>query len=436
LALNLYRRHRRECVAHRPEDSRSGEFEERQKGWKRCDCPIFASGVLARRFKRRQTGRFTWDEAKAVVADWERADSWDGPQPISEQTTSRSNPQNGAGITVERAVEAYLAEHKKHSSENTVRKYILLMAKLKGYSATKGFISLDRWTPNDVREFRDSWTVAPRTAAKDMAVFKAFFTWCLSNEWIKKSPAALVKPPRGRSSSEGRDSQKLPFTDEELQRMYQACETKYGKQEVKWSRVIHNERIEGEYARYNYKWTGQDLADFISVSTYTGLRISDICTFRIDRLRDSGECHIRTTKTGVKVYTWIPEWLQERVKARAKQHGPLIFGTHTTKDSNVVTDVWRRKLIKLWSLCGPWTEKPTPHRFRHTFARILLQRPGVSVRDVAELLGDTEDVVRRHYAAWVQERQDRLTAVLRDAFSERPKPNVIEMPGRAGTEGK
>ena len=55
-------------------------------------------------------------------------------------------------------------------------------------------------------------------------------------------------------------------------------------------------------------------------------------------------------------------------------HGPLIFGKHSTTDINVITDVWRRKLKKLWTLCGPWKEKPTPHRFRHTFARILLQR--------------------------------------------------------------
>ncbi len=39
---------------------------------------------------------------------------------------------------------------------------------------------------------------------------------------------------------------------------------------------------------------------------------------------------------------------------------------------------------------------PTHHRFRHTFARILLQQGDVSIRDVAELLGDTEETVRKH----------------------------------------
>ena len=52
------------------------------------------------------------------------------------------------------------------------------------------------------------------------------------------------------------------------------------------------------------------------------------------------------------------------------------------------------------------------------------------VRDVAELLGNTEQIVRKHYAAWIPERQERLTAVLKAAFDTKPKPkpNVIAMP--------
>src|SRR5205823_3427867 len=99
-----------------------------------------------------------------------------------------------------------------------------------------------------------------------------------------------------------------------------------------------------------------------------------------------------------------------------------------TKDMNVVTDVWRRKFVKLWALCGEWTAPPTPHRFRHTFARILLQRPNVTVRDVADLLGNSEQMVRKHYAAWIPERQERLTRVLKEAFGERQRPKLVSMP--------
>jgi integrase len=146
-------------------------------------------------------------------------------------------------------------------------------------------------------------------------------------------------------------------------------------------------------------------------------------------MKPSGEILLRTTKAGTHVYTWVPGWLQERIRARATEYGPSIFGEHTTKDTNVVTDVWRRKLIKLWSFCGPWKEKPTPHRFRHTFARILLQRPGVTVRDVAELLGNSEQMVRQHYAAWIPERQARLTKVLQEAFDDKPKPRIVAIDG-------
>ena len=89
--------------------------------------------------------------------------------------------------------------------------------------------------------------------------------------------------------------------------MYEACDTRYGKQEIKWSREIHHRRIEGHYARYNSKWTGRGSpADFISVSLYTGLRISDVATFHVDRMKPSGEILPGTTKAGTHVYTWVP----------------------------------------------------------------------------------------------------------------------------------
>jgi integrase len=266
------------------------------------------------------------------------------------------------------------------------------------------------------------------TSGKNMSIVKAFFEFALSNEWIVRNPARLVKNPRARAGDEPRTKKRSPFSNDELKRMFDACETQYAKRPIRWSRKVHRRLPEpGVTANYRYKRNGQDLADFISVSVYTGFRISDVCAFHIDRLLSSGECHIRTTKNGRKVYTWIPEWLPARIRARVNELGPLIFGSHSTKDMNVITNGWRRKLKRLWELCGPWPEKPTPQRFRHTFARILLQRPGVSVRDVAELLGDTEEMVRRHYAAWVTERQERLTNVLRDAFSEKPKPKLVSI---------
>jgi hypothetical protein len=92
---------------------------------------------------------------------------------------------------------------------------------------------------------------------------------------------------------------------------------------------------------------------------YTGLRISDVATFHIDRLLDRRRVPCPHDQDRTKVYAWIPDWLQTRIRARAAIHGALIFGTHRATDINVMTDIWQRKLNRLWDLCGPWKEKPT-----------------------------------------------------------------------------
>lgn len=429
MALNLYRRHGSHCHGGRALHSTSYQADESRRSWKSCSCPIYASGTLGGHFHRKNTECVSWDDAKGRARVWEDANAWDSPTkplPAPVPVPAPVHTIEDGRVTIDEAVKAFTVEYQRHAA-NTQKKYDLLLKKLKAFSAERGFVMIEQWKPIHVREFRASWSISPQSAAKNLSTVKTFFEFCLSNEWIQRNPARLVKNPRGRDAADRRNEQKLPFSDAELNAMYDACETRYGKQEVKWSRTIHNQRVHGEYARYNHKWTGQDLADFISVSVYTGLRISDVCTFHIDRLLPTGEIHVRTAKSGAHVYTWVPEWLQERIRIRAREVGPLIFGDHQTRDASVITDVWRRKMKKLWELCGPWKVKPTPHRFRHTFARILLQRPGVTVRDVAELLGNTEQMVRKHYAAWIPERQERLTAVLKAAFSEKPKPQVIDL---------
>jgi integrase len=428
MPLNLYRRHHQECAAGRPRWSTNGEFEERNKQWKRCGCPIIAAGSIAKVRRKRSTGRFDWAEARQVADRWEAAARWPDdsvPHPVPE--VPATDPSK---ITIERAISAYMDSH-KHSAFNTRKQYGYLMDKLRAYSTHKGYTLIEQWGPVDVREFRDTWKMSVPTANRTMSILRALFGFCVSMEWITRNPAKLVRNPKGKSSDDGSGEQKLPFTDSELQRMYDVCETKYGKMEIKWDRGTHAKPADGLVNSYRYSWTGKDLADFISVSVYTGLRISDVATFHISRLRPNGEVWVRTTKSGTDVCTWVPEWLQQVIRRRSLEVDALIFGKHETKDLNVITDIWRRKLKRLWRMCGKWEDKPTPHRFRHTFATKLLQHPDVSYKNVADLLGNSEAMVRKHYGAWTAARQAKLTATLKEAFKETPRPlvdNVVEMP--------
>jgi hypothetical protein len=90
VALNLYRRHRKECEARRAEDSNSGEFAERTRGWKRCACVIFVSGTLAGRFSRKRTGATTWDEARAYAAAIQAVGNWSGQPAPAVPGTGRA----------------------------------------------------------------------------------------------------------------------------------------------------------------------------------------------------------------------------------------------------------------------------------------------------------------------------------------------------------
>jgi integrase len=93
------------------------------------------------------------------------------------------------------------------------------------------------------------------------------------------------------------------------------------------------------------------------------------------------------------------------------------------------TERWHLELPKVFALAGEFQERPVPHRFRHTSVRILLER-GVPVGDVAELVGDTERVLVRYYSKWILSHHARLSAILQEAFADKPKPNVLRMAGK------
>jgi hypothetical protein len=110
MALRLYRRHRKECEAGRPEDFKSGEFEGGRRGWKRCGCPIHASGTIRGNFKRQSTGQWEWDAAKAVAAQWESTETWcelplmEAVEPYQQTTAQPAAP------TIPEATEAFLSK--------------------------------------------------------------------------------------------------------------------------------------------------------------------------------------------------------------------------------------------------------------------------------------------------------------------------------------
>jgi hypothetical protein len=88
MALTLYRRHRKECEGGHPEDSRTSQFYETRRGWKKCGCLIHVSGTLGGKFRRVHTGKANWEEAKTVIERWQTAQSWHGQSNVVPDPSS------------------------------------------------------------------------------------------------------------------------------------------------------------------------------------------------------------------------------------------------------------------------------------------------------------------------------------------------------------
>ena len=420
MALALYRRHRRDCKAGHPEESRTSEYDERKKGWKRCECPVFLSGTLQGRFKRHNSGQWEWESAKAIAGQFEVAGSWTGlsehSAPAAHQSVETPHDSQPPRIAIADAIQVFLTHREGAKiAAATLRKYRTFTKQLADFAQARGYVMLDQFTSADIDVFYASWKLGARAKGKALGRLRSFFRFCAKRKWVpvdatdSKSIGPVssdLKPPIGAN----RVANKAPYTDEELQRIIDACD-RLGT--VKWSNGLEQEQT----------YSGEDLKDFIWLMTYTGLRISDAGLFNMNRLKGN-EVFLRAKKNGGEVFAFIPDWLRDRLNERAKRFGSRPFVVGRSDRLETVTDMWRRKIGKVFELAGEFDETPTPHRLRHTFARILLQR-GVPVADVADLLGDDEKTVREHYSRWVPERQARLTKILKDAFDDKPRPKLV-----------
>jgi site-specific recombinase XerD len=407
MALKPYRRHRKECEGGHPEDARSGEFEEGRRGWKKCACLIHVSGTLGGRFSRKQTGKSDWDEARAVAAQWESAKCWDGPIGFIKEVVGTDTARDDKRISINDATSAFIASRKNRGLEaSTLSKYQTSVKQLRAYCDSRGYVLLSQLTVADMDRFYASWKDGKRAGAKKLERLKGFVKFCLKRKWLTEDITEDLQAQEGSSIP----ANKMPFTDAEMDRIYAACDSLGGP------------TAQGPGHR---NWSGEDVKDFIMLSIYTGLRISDVATFDITQRLKGNDVFLRMHKTKKELYTWIPDWLVARLRARNEEHGALIFRTGESLVMRTMAELWRVKLGKVFKLAGHFDEPAMPHRFRHTFVRILLEK-GVPVADVAELIGDTEEVVRKHYARWVPERQARLTKILKEAFENKPRLVVMK----------
>jgi integrase len=161
---------------------------------------------------------------------------------------------------------------------------------------------------------------------------------------------------------------------------------------------------------------------------YTALRISDVATLERDRVR-GGEIFVRTTKNGKPVRLPVPADLQSALSVLPLPRGsgdpdcPYFFWSGHGTPAAIIRDV-RRTLEAVYEKSG--VEGACSHRFRHTLATEVLEMGG-TFEEAADILGDTEAIVRKHYAKWSVARQARISDLLaRIWHAKKPSQEVDE----------
>jgi site-specific recombinase XerD len=271
---------------------------------------------------------------------------------------------------------------------STQRKYKNVLAQLRAYCADAGLDDIMQLTIEHLDAFRARRKLSPITSTKELQTLRQFFGFCLERHWTEENPAKKIKLPRNVKPEEV-----VPYTQSEVARIVAACEA-IGR---------------GSYERLRAR-------AMVLLLRYTGLRISDVATLGRDRIQ-RGQILLHTQKTGGTVFLPIPDELQAALDALPLPRGagrePRWFFWNGATSRRAVVGIAERTLATVFAKSG--VEGAHAHRFRHTLATEILARGGTE-QDVADILGISPAVVRKHYAKWSQARQQRITRLFQAVY--------------------
>lgn len=333
---------------------------------KKCACPIWVQGTLRGKWTKQSLGVRSWEAAQRIVREWE------------------------AGIvtdvkTVGQACQAFLKDcEARRLSEASLGKYRLLTEEMKREFGERsiGSISLQ-----DLRTYREGWAVSPISARKKIERLRTLFKFCIESGWTRENPAALIKPPQSKPSPT------LPFTDDEIERILWATEE------------YPNKGI------YSFQ-SGRRIKAFVNLLRYSGLRIRDAVMLSREKL-DGNKLLLYTQKTGQPVWLPLPESVVDELH-EVTPTGTYFFWSGNGTPKSAVAD-WQRSLARLFKIAGV---RGHAHRFRDTFSVSLLKK-GVPLETVSILLGHNSiRTTEKHYAPWVQSRQEALEAAVALAWAK------------------
>ena len=358
--LRLWRRHTPKC----PHRGKGRDYTN-------CRCPIWTDGELHGERYRSTLKTRDWQRAIRKIATLESPDAprW---KPVRE------------------AIDAF-KKHYSYLEASTKRKYKNILEHLGDYTKNAGVEALTEFTVDHMDAYRAGRELSKTTATKELQLLRQFFGFCFDRKWVDENVAKRVKAP-----TNVKPKPVEPYTTQEIIKIIAACD---------------------QFGRTSYERLRARA--MVLLMRYTALAISDVATLARDRIRD-GEILVFRQKTGNLVRLPLPPDLEMVLDALPPPRGmessdaTHYFWNPATMTRRCVVGVAERTLAAVFKKSG--VVHAHAHRFRHTLATEILSKGG-SDQDAADVLGNSPAIIRKHYAKWNVQRQDRIKSLMQTVHS-------------------
>jgi integrase len=374
VVLSRFRRHTKECP-HR----------DKGRDYDRCSCPVHCQGKVAGIPVRESLNTRDWALAGRMMVELEQAIA-----------TGR------VLLPFSDALDKFLDSTAIASS--TRMKYARWAGYLRAFAKAEGLVSCDQWTLGYLDDYRKQRvrTVSELSWQKELQFLRQLFGWFTERKYMAENIAKAMKMPRDPQPAIDHE----PFTKDEIASVLWACDN-FGR---------------GPYERRRAK-------ALVLLGRKYGLRISDACLLSRDKIRD-GQIMIRARKNDVVIWAPLyPEVEQALDALPAPRRGPAsnlyyFWAGEGQSTAESFVKVCERTMSTLFRLA--MVHNGHFHRFRHTLATELLVK-GATIEDVANILGDDPDTVRKHYAKWSPEYQRRTAELLNRVHGHTAEPEKREV---------
>lgn len=414
--LYAFRRHLRSCQYFGPggRDTRSDK----------CDCPFHVDGKYYGERVRQSLKTRSRKLADRRLADVIRR--------IDEKrrlvTEAGAPSVSTAPHAISDADRRFLASHgeidqnRKFQGDlefSTWRKYRTKLRLLVAFCDRERISELSDVNLDVLEDYHRSRKISLVTWKVELQALRTFFRHCVSHRWLTANPAKEMKSPRNLKPNEV-----VPYTHEEERRILAACDQIGG----------------AKYKRVDSVYERRRARAMVLLLRHTALRISDVCTLRRDAVswdveKSTSRIFVRTQKSGEPVFLPIPESLKLALDAlplprNAAADCQYFFWNGNTARRAVV-GIAERALAAVFKKSG--VKNAHAHRYRHTLATRLLEQ-GATFEQVADILGNSPAVVRKHYGKWSKGRQDNIDRLMMDHFRTVPVTTPVTRESHENSE--